>query len=94
MLLVFLWMSARLFNYSLAYPGNEAITLLAMTLGGIFVLFFVSLFTVYLGAQTRPLLFFFAGWSEALLLGRHRPEQVVSGSTERAALYRFERVMV
>jgi len=64
---IFLWIPARLLGFGLQHPRDDPTTSLAVTLMGLFILFGISIFTAWLGAQTQPLFFIIVGWSEALL---------------------------
>ena len=87
MVLILLWgAGSHLPLRGLLRSSEDPKRSLAFTLTGIFILCAVSIATVYLGAQTQPLLFVIAGWSEALLVG---PSLMVS-----RAPYRIQRVMV
>lgn len=90
--LILLWIPLRLFGFVLRHSRDEPTTALAASLVGVFVIFIVSLSTSWLGAQTQPLLFLSAGWSEALLLAPMLMT-VKAPSVARRASYRFERVM-
>ncbi len=93
MVLIFLWVPVRLLRFGLRRPRDDPTMLLAVTLAGLLILCAISISTVYLGAQTQPLLFLITGWSEALLL---TPMFMTAKMPLplRAATYRFERVMV
>jgi O-antigen ligase len=91
--LILLWVPIRLCRFGLSHSGYDPTTSLALTLMGIFILCAISISTVYLGAQTEPLLFFIAGWSEALLLAPMLATAPVLSPARKVA-YRFERVMV
>lgn len=86
MVLILLWVPARICRYGLLRSSDDPKRSLAFTLTGIFILCAVSISTVYLGAQTQPLLFVIAGWSEALLVG---PSLMAA-----RAPYRIQRVMI
>lgn len=85
--MILLWVPIRLCRFGLSHSGVEPEASLAVTLFGIFVLCAISMSTVYLGAQTEPLLFLIVGWSEALL-ARSLP------MTAYAPIYQFDKVMV
>lgn len=93
LVLILLWVPARLLGFSLRNARDEPATSLAVTLLGSFILFAVAISTAWLGAQTQPLLFIIAGWSEALLLA---PSFMTVEATPpvREISYGFERVMV
>jgi O-antigen ligase len=93
MVLILLWIPVRLFAFVLRHSRDEPMTALAVTMIGIFVIFIVSISTSWLGAQTQPLLFLSAGWSEALLLVPLLKNARVPSPVRRVS-YRFERVMV
>jgi hypothetical protein len=86
MVLILLWVPARICRYGLLQSDDESKRSLAFTLTGIFILCALSIATVYLGAQTQPLLFVIAGWSEALLVA---PSLIAA-----RVPYRFQRVMI
>lgn len=86
LVLIFLWMPARLLGFSLRHGRDDPKTSLAVTFLGVFILFAISIFTAWMGAQTEPLFFLFLGWSEAL--------QVLQPAPEASVVYQFERVMV
>lgn len=87
LMMILLWVPIRLGRFGLSNFGAEPESSLAVTLFGIFILCAISMFTVYLGAQTEPIFFLVVGWSESLL-SRHAPMTAVSPA------YQFERVMV
>ena len=91
--LILLWLPTRLFLFGLLRSHDDPATSLAVTLLGIFVVYAISITTVYLGAQTQPILFLAAGWGEALLLQR-LPIAARVPSPVRRLTYRFERAMV
>jgi O-antigen ligase len=93
-----LWMIARLVRLIISRPRGDATMLLGVSLLGTIVMIAVSITTVWLGAQTQPLLYLVIGWSEGLLLAG-----AASGSTapdsESAVIiqvsgFRFARVMM
>jgi hypothetical protein len=91
--LILLWVSIRLGIFSVFRSYDDPATSLAVTLSGILVIYAISITTVYLGAQTQPILFMIAGWAEALLAQRVLMTAEVSLPARRVT-YRFERVMV
>ena len=93
MVLLLLWVPARLLGFELRNSRDDPATSLAATLMGAFVLFAISISTAWLGAQTQPLLFIIAGWSEALLLAPSLMTARVP-TTLRRVVNGFERVMV
>jgi O-antigen ligase len=93
LVLMLLWVPVRLFRFSLRRSRDDPALLLGVTLAGLFVLCAISISTVYLGAQTQPLLFLIAGWSEALLVTPMFMTAKVPVPS-RSVTYRFERVMV
>jgi hypothetical protein len=93
MVLILLWVPIRLCRFGLTHSGVEPAASLAVTLFGIFILCAISMSTVYLGAQTEPLLFLIVGWSEALL-ARRLPVTARVPARVPEVRYGFERVMV
>jgi hypothetical protein len=93
MVLILLWVPARLLGFGLRNVRDDPATSLAVTLLGSFILFAIAISTSWLGAQTQPLLFIIAGWSEALLLAPSFVTAKVPVPV-REVSYGFERVMV
>jgi O-antigen ligase/polysaccharide polymerase Wzy-like membrane protein len=93
MVLILLWVPIRLCRFGLSHSGVEPAASLAVTLFGIFILCAISMSTVYLGAQTEPLLFLIVGWSEALL-ARRLPVTARVPVRVPEVRYGFERIMV
>jgi hypothetical protein len=93
MVLLLLWVPARLLGFGLRNTRDDPTTSLAVTLMGSFILLAISISTAWLGAQTQPLLFIVAGWSEALLLTPALMTAKVAPPM-RTVIYGFERVMV
>lgn len=70
------------------YPLGSS---LGFTLAGMFVVYFVTIATVYMGLQTIPVFAIIAGWSEGYLMGNRRsiaPESKLGGPP-----YYFNRVV-
>lgn len=93
LVLLLLWVPVRLLGFSLRNVRDEPATSLAVTLLGSFILFAIAISTAWLGAQTQPLLFIIAGWSEALLLAPSFVTAKVPSPVQEVS-YGFERVMV
>jgi O-antigen ligase len=93
MVLLLLWVPARLLGFGLRNTRDDPAASLAVTLMGSLILLAISISTAWLGAQTQPLLFIVAGWSEALLLTPVLTTAKVA-SPMRTVSYGFERVMV
>ena len=93
MVLLLLWVPARLLGFGLRNTRDDPVGSLAVTLMGSFILLAISISTAWLGAQTQPLLFIVAGWSEALLLIPVLTTAKVA-SPMRMVSNGFERVMV
>jgi hypothetical protein len=94
MVLILLWMPMRLFRFGLRNSRDDPTTSLAVTLMGIFVVYIISIYTVWLGAQTQPMLFLVAGWSEALLVFHSPMMKTKVPLPVQRVTYQFERVMV
>jgi hypothetical protein len=58
---------------------------LGFTFAGIYLLCFISFLTVYMGAQTEPMLFLLLGWGESVKR-RRTDEQVGRGSSEAPSI--------
>jgi hypothetical protein len=74
-------MLVRLLRRGLSEPlADPARSSLAFTLASVYVVFIVSVATVYLGLQAVPLLFLITGWAEGYLRSNRSfamaPEQV------------------
>ena len=90
---VFGYLGLRLFWSGMREPPNQKQgSSLNFTLLGIFVAYAFTLFTVYMGKQTMPLFFIFAGWADAHLHGKPATHTAV---TEPAppARHGFRRIM-
>jgi O-antigen ligase len=70
LLVIFLWMTIRLFARGIRLPRDDPAALLMFTLLGVHVVFAISITMSWLGAQTGQFLFLVAGWSEGVLLAR------------------------
>ena len=94
MILILLWMPARLLVFSLRHSRDDPTSSAAVTLMGVFIIFVISISTVYLGAQTQPLFFLITGWGEGVLMA---PAAIVLTARvpflARAARVQFDRVM-
>jgi hypothetical protein len=93
MVLILLWTPLRLLGFVLRRSPDDPTTTLGVTLLGIFIILIISISTSWLGAQTQPLLFMIAGWSEGLLVAP-LVMTAKAPSAVRRVTYRFERVMV
>ncbi|HLW71272.1 MAG TPA: O-antigen ligase family protein [Candidatus Binataceae bacterium] len=92
------WMIVRLLRFALFQQRGGGAMLLGVSLLGTIVMIAVSISTVWLGAQTQPLLYLVIGWSEGLLLANARAVHSTTIEREpvarRVAAFRFARVMV
>jgi hypothetical protein len=86
-------MSVRLFRLGLAGPpARPRGSSLPFTLLSLYVAIGFAIATVYLGAQTMPVLFVLTGWAEALLLAG--PQVQDCGAADAPApAFRFQRVL-
>ena len=66
--LLFFFMSLRLWLMGIALPWRTEISALCFALIACLAVYFVSITTVFLGFQTRQFLFILAGWGEAIIL--------------------------
>jgi hypothetical protein len=65
---IFLSMMVRLFVHAMSQPpADPPGSSLGFTLLSVYILIFIAIATVTLGAQTQPLLFLLIGWSEGYL---------------------------
>ncbi|MCB9897823.1 MAG: O-antigen ligase family protein [Planctomycetes bacterium] len=69
LLAIILWVSGRLFFVGLRSAYEDPTGILAFILLGAVVSIGLTIATVYLGAQTRHVLFMMLGWSEAVIQG-------------------------
>jgi len=66
---IFISMMVRLFFHAMLQPpADPPGSSLGFTLLSVYILIFIAIATVFLGAQTQPLLFLIIGWSEGYLL--------------------------
>lgn len=78
-------------QFGLKAPAGEAP--LGFTFAGIYLMCFISFATVYMGAQTEPLLFLLLGWGEGNKA--RKPEIAAPGETPLTApAHGFRRVLV
>jgi len=88
-------MLVRLLRRGLSEPlADPAGSSLAFTLASVYVVFIISVATVYLGLQAVPLLFLITGWAEGYL----RSNRGYGTATEKAAgpvpaFHSFRRVL-
>lgn len=84
----------RLLKRGLAEPmANPPGSSLSFTLASVFVVYIISVATVYLGLQAIPMLFLIAGWAEGYL---RQPDRVSLPATEKPAAspdHGFRRVL-
>lgn len=87
---IFLYAIVSQIGFGLKAPPGEAP--LGFTFSGIYLMCFISFTTVYMGAQTEPMLFLLLGWGEGIKRRGHAAP-AVSGRPEAAAPP-FRRVIV
>ncbi len=95
-LAIFAWHITKLLKLGLKLPREDATALLAFNLAGAYVVFLVSLATVYHGMQTVQLFFLIAGWSDGLLTyggGSAVPAVAGAAPAVEARPYSFRRVV-
>jgi hypothetical protein len=87
---IFLYAIVSQIRFGLRAPPGEPP--LGFTFSGIYLMCFIAFSTVYMGAQTEPMLFLLLGWGESV---KNRPEPVASPGTVTAATEAppFRRVM-
>lgn len=92
---VLLGMSIRLMVHAMRRPNPQPLgSSLAFTLVGIYVVYIVSVATVYMGNQTVALLFLITGWAEGYLhAGREQTMGAAPAREAPAPLYRFRRIL-
>ena len=66
---------------------------LGFTFSGIYLMCFISFTTVYMGAQTEPLLFLLLGWGEGMKARRDDAPQTAGSNPVQARLSTFRRVL-
>ncbi len=87
--LIFLYAIASALKFALKSPPGGAP--LGFTFTGIYVMCFISFATVYMGAQTEPLLFLLLGWGEGL---KYRKVEAPDAADVPAARPMYRHVMV
>lgn len=94
-LFILLGMSLRLMIHAMTRPNPQPLgSSLAFTLVGVYVVYIVSVATVYMGNQTIALLFLITGWAEGYLhAGREQTMGAVLASRPLAPSYRFQRIL-
>lgn len=92
---VLLGMSIRLMVHAIRRPNPQPLgSSLAFTLVGIYMVYIVSVATVYMGNQTVALLFLITGWAEGYLhAGREQTMGAVPAAHAPAPLCRFRRIL-
>jgi hypothetical protein len=65
---IIFWHITKLLKFGLRLPREDPTALMAFNLAGAYVVFLVSLATVYHGMQTVQLFFLVAGWADGLLV--------------------------
>jgi O-Antigen ligase len=81
-------------NLPVAVPPGSS---LGFTLAGTFIVYLVTLGTVYMGLQTVPLFAILTGWSEGYLIARPRKAYLSARSStvrKAAPVYKFRRIVV
>jgi dolichyl-phosphate-mannose--protein O-mannosyl transferase len=61
-----------------AIQGDDDKPAIGFTFAGIYVMCFIAFTTVYIGAQTMPMIFLLLGWGESI---RHRDNKPVEPSS-------------
>ena len=87
--LIFMYAIASQLKFGLKSPPGKAP--LGFTFSAVYVMCFISFATVYMGAQTEPMLFLLLGWGEGL---KYRRAESLDASEVPAARLTFRRVMV
>jgi hypothetical protein len=86
---IFLYAIISQIKFGLKAPADEPP--LGFTFSGIYVMCFIAFSTVYMGAQTEPMLFLLLGWGESI---KRRPaESAPAGRPRAAPAPPFRRVM-
>jgi len=76
--IIFLYAIVSQIKFGLKAPPSEPP--IGFTFAGIYLMAFISFATVYMGAQTEPMLFLLLGWGESI---KNRPD--LSTTTESRA---------
>ncbi len=92
---VLLGMSIRLMVHAMRRPNPQPLgSSLAFTLVGIYMVYIVSVATVYMGNQTVALLFLITGWAEGYLhAGREQTMGTTPAARAPTSPYRFRRIL-
>jgi hypothetical protein len=79
--IIFIYAIASQLRFALKAPAGSAP--MGFTFSGIYLMCFIAFSTVYMGAQTEPLLFLLLGWGESIK-NRRGETQAVPGSASAA----------
>lgn len=96
-LIILIGMTVRLIVHAMRRPNPQPLgSSLAFTLAGVYIVYLVSVATVYMGEQTVPLLFLITGWAEGYM--RSGQEQTLPGTNpapaaQPATPFRFRRIL-
>jgi hypothetical protein len=83
--IIFLYAIASQLRFGLRTPPGQPP--IGFTFSGIYLMCFIAFMTVYMGAQTEPLLFLFLGWGESI---KRRPDIGFASAAKRSP---FKRVL-
>jgi hypothetical protein len=94
LLTIMLAMTFRLVRYELRSPVIYPLgSSLGFTLAGIFIVYLVTIATVYMGLQTIPVFALITGWSEGYLTGKRHGAIAATGIETPAPPFTFRRVV-
>lgn len=88
--MIFIYAIASQIKFGLKAPKDESP--IGFTFSGIYITCFIAFATVYMGAQTEPMLFLLLGWGESIK-NRRAPGDTASMAAEPVATPPFRRVM-
>lgn len=90
---IFIYAMISQIKFGLKTPTGQ--TPIGFTFSGVYLICFISFSTVYMGAQTEPMLFLLLGWGESI---KNRPLEVTESSSQTtsdpAERKSFRRIMV
>lgn len=93
LILIFIYAIISQIKFALKTPAGESP--IGFTFAGIYLMCFIAFSTVYMGAQTEPLIFLMLGWGESIKRRRAPATTSISGSAQpsTAAAKPFKRVL-
>jgi hypothetical protein len=77
--IIFIYAMISQIKFGLKTPVGQ--TPIGFTFSGVYLICFISFSTVYMGAQTEPMLFLLLGWGESI---KNRPFEVTENASETA----------